>query len=120
MDQFAVAESLSLWSLWSRQDTDGVPLPPTCRSAESHYQGEAGDLFVDLVDRETDAPVVPDVIGLRVERAVLQLDQLHREAIVLRYVRRLPLAIVAKRLHVDDARPLLEQAHAALAHRLAA
>jgi hypothetical protein len=118
MDHDSVALALNAWAVWSRQDVDG-PLPPTCRSMESRYLPPAGEVFVGVNDREVREPEVPDHVGQRVERAVLAIGDPFRTAIVAFYVRRQPLEVIARRLHVGDARQVLDVAHQRIAAQLA-
>jgi DNA-directed RNA polymerase specialized sigma24 family protein len=116
MDHDAVAGLLEQWGLWSRQERSGPVVRIRAGSAEGQHRPEAGQLFAD--DLHAPQPRIGDDVALRVERAVVGCGNPHRDALTLAYVVGMPVQVIAARLGVADARPVLDAAHAAVARRL--
>ena len=106
-----VDSALQMWAIWSRQGSMGPRVLASCGSVEGRYLPEAGDVFDDRL--EPDAPRVGNDLGLPVERVVAALPDPFRTAIVLFYVRRLPMAVLhgaLRRWHIREAMPVLAEA----------
>jgi DNA-directed RNA polymerase specialized sigma24 family protein len=89
------------WAKWCR----GHAIPMTfwvgCKSIESGFVGELGDVHEDTEGRHTKAletaETRPEYLCLEIEKAVMRLPEKHRTALRLHYVIRKQLPMSQKR-----------------------
>jgi hypothetical protein len=103
------------WGQWSRQLRIGPDSRLRCYSIEGRHIAELGSTFSDIEPHEPD---IPDAFGLRVERAVLSTGRTYALALTAHYVELAPAVVIARRIGVRDARPVLDEAHRVVAERL--